>query len=276
MAYTKEQLQLIAQQLSGAYREAETEITTRLLEANLTDWQRARAAQQLAAIEDVLVELGEVTETWRETHVGNIYRESLAQADAALQAAGKQLPMEEFGALHTESIRIIGENLAVNLAETRVMVGRRVDDVFRRAGLNALQRATALGETRRQATQRLLDELTEGGISSFTDRAGKTWNLGTYAEMHARTTSMEATNLATENRMAEMGEDLVKISSHAGACPLCIPWEGKILSLSGASDEYPSVDEARAAGLFHPQCAHRPTPWIEGYSEIFEGKEQVA
>jgi len=272
MAYTKDQLELIAQQLAGAYREAEAEITTRLLEANLTDWQRARAAQQLAAIEDALVELGEVTQAWRETHVGNIYRESLAEADAALTAAGKQLPMEEFGALHTQSIEMIGENLAVNLAETRVMTWHRIQEPFRQAGLAAVQKATILGETRKQATQRMLDDLTENGISSFTDRAGKTWNLGTYAEMHARTTSMEATNLATENRMAEVGEDLVKISSHAGACPLCVPWEGKVLSLSGASDEYPSMDEARAAGLFHPNCAHRPTPWIAGYSEAFEGE----
>jgi len=266
MAYSRAQLELIAQQLAGAYREAEAEITRRLLAANLTDWQRARAAQQLAAIEDTLVELGEVTETWRETHVGAIYRESLSEADTALQAAGKQLPMEEFAALHTQSIEMIGENLAMNLAEVRVMVGRRVDDLFRHAGLNALQRATALGQTRKQATQRLLDELTENGISSFTDAGGKTWNLGTYAEMHARTTSMEATNLGTENRMAEVGEDLVKITSHAGACPLCIPWEGKVLSLSGSSDDYPSVDEARAAGLFHPNCAHRPMPYIEKYA----------
>lgn len=270
MAYSKAQLELIAQQLATAYREAEAEITMRLLQANLTDWQRARAAQQLAAIEDTLVELGEVTQTWRETHLGAIYRESLSEADTALQAAGKQLPMEEFAALHTQSIEMIGENLAVNLAEVRTMTWHRIQEPFRQAGLAAIQKATMLGETRKQATQRMLDELTENGISSFTDAGGKTWNLGTYAEMHARTSSMEATNLATENRMAEVGEDLVKITSHAGACPLCIPWEGKVLSLSGGSDEYPSVDEARAAGLFHPNCAHRPTPWIEGYSEAFE------
>lgn len=272
MAYSTEQLQLIAQQLAGAYREAETEITRLLVQANLTDWQRARAAQQLAAIEDVLVELGEVTETWRKTHIGAIYRESLAEADAALTAAGKQLPMEEFGALHAESIRLMGEKLAVDLGDARVMVGRRIDNFFRQMGVRALQKATILGETRRQATQRMLEELIENGISSLTDAAGKMWNLGTYAEMHARTTAMEASNLATENRMAEVGEDLVKISRHPGACPLCIPWQGKILSLSGESDEYPSVDEARAAGLFHPNCAHRSTPWIPAYSEALEGE----
>jgi hypothetical protein len=39
-------------------------------------------------------------------------------------------------------------------------------------------------------------------------------------------------------------------------CELCRPWEGKVLSSSGTTPGYPTVAEARDAGLFHPGCTH--------------------
>ena len=35
-----------------------------------------------------------------------------------------------------------------------------------------------------------------------------------------------------------------------------VPWEGKILSLTGKTPNFPTLEEARAAGLFHPNCRH--------------------
>lgn len=46
-------------------------------------------------------------------------------------------------------------------------------------------------------------------------------------------------------------------------CPICRPWERRVLSISGAPG-YPSVDEARAAGLFHGNCRHSMAPYIKG------------
>jgi hypothetical protein len=71
-----------------------------------------------------------------------------------------------------------------------------------------------------------------------------------------RTKVVEARNRGMVNRMAENGYDLVQVTAHAGTCPICAPWEGKILSISGQSKEYDSVAEAEADGLFHPNCRH--------------------
>ena len=44
----------------------------------------------------------------------------------------------------------------------------------------------------------------------------------------------------------------------------CRPWEGKVLSISGADRRYPTVKEATSAGLLHANCRHRLTAYIEG------------
>jgi hypothetical protein len=67
---------------------------------------------------------------------------------------------------------------------------------------------------------------------------------------------MEAHLQGTANRLVEQGHDLVKISTHIGACPLCEPWQGKVLSITGKTKGYPTLEEAKAAGLFHPNCRH--------------------
>jgi len=267
--YSKAQLQVISGQLATAYREGEKAILQRIVEANLTDYQRARAVQQLELIRQHLDELGEYTTEWAQLHLPGMYAAGMNVADDSLARVPGVLPLPaEFGALHTESIKALGENLSMRMSDVLTVVGRRTDDVFRQAGLNALQEATILGETRRKATKRLVQDLLDKGITGFTDKAGREWALGNYAEMVARTTSREATNQGTFNRLAERGQDLVQISTHGGACELCEPWEGVILSMSGESDKYDALADAEAAGLFHPNCGHVPMPYSEKYAEI--------
>ena len=67
---------------------------------------------------------------------------------------------------------------------------------------------------------------------------------------------MEAHLQGTANRLVEQGHDLVKVSTHRGACEKCVPWQGKVLSITGKTSGYPTLEEAKAAGLFHPNCRH--------------------
>jgi len=260
--YSKAQLTEIASQLGTAYHEGEKEILRRIQAAELTVWQQARAQQQLLLIRDALDEMGEATVEWGQIHLPGLYQAGMDVANDVF----KKAPPEELAALHTESIKLVGENLAVRMDDGLSVVGRQVDDVFRQAALNSLQQATILGETRRQATKQMVQELLDQGVTAFVDKRGTQWSLGRYSEMVARTTSREAQTQGTVNRQAELGEDLVEISSHGGACPLCEPWEGQILSISGNSDKYDSLGNAEAAGLFHPNCLHVAMPYSERYA----------
>ena len=72
------------------------------------------------------------------------------------------------------------------------------------------------------------------------------------------------------DRQLEVGEDLVKVSSIGTTCPICMRWQGVVLSISGNSPKYHSVDEAKAAGLFHPNCKHTLGMYIP---ELDDGTE---
>ncbi len=264
MGYTREQIIRIGRQLGDAYRRGEIAIMDAVVNSLLTDWERARLIAQQQKIRAVLDELGEVEDDWSAMHIRPLYEEAIKDVNRAVRA-----PAEELSALHTTSIEILTESLSTRLGEARALVGRRVDDIFRQAGLRALQEKTILGDTARAAAKQIVNDLEERGITAFVDARGNQWNLSTYAEMVARTTSREACDLGLTNRMAELGEDLVQITQHEGSCPKCdaaIAAYGLIYSLSGNDTRYPSVDDGKGAGLWHPQCAHVKTPYIERYS----------
>ena len=52
--------------------------------------------------------------------------------------------------------------------------------------------------------------------------------------------------------------NLIYISAHPFACPLCMQWQGKYYTTDGRG-MYPSVEEALKGGLGHPNCKHVPT-----------------
>lgn len=265
MAYTDAQYEAIIQQLAGAYKLGERNMIRYITEANLDAYDAAVARRQLAQIQAMINELGTATQRWVGEHVPALYRSGMNIADAAMGSA----PMRELTVLHKESIQSIGENIALRMGDALVRVGRTTNDVFREAGLSALQQGTILGETRAQATVRMVADLQERGITAFVDKSGQQWSLSAYSEMVVRTESLEAVNGGMINRLAERGDDLVRVSQHADACPLCEPWEGEILSISGTSTEYAALDDARAEGFEHPNCGHRLLPYNPEY-DIFD------
>lgn len=49
-----------------------------------------------------------------------------------------------------------------------------------------------------------------------------------------------------------LGQDLLVLNGHPNSCPICASHQGKIYSISGLV--YPSIDEAEADGVGHPNC----------------------
>ncbi|WP_344144376.1 phage minor capsid protein, partial [Polymorphospora rubra] len=148
-----------------------------------------------------------------------------------------------------------------------------------------IQQAAAVsiagGQTRRQASQFAFQRFVDQGVTSFTDSIGRRWRLSTYAEMGVRTVTQRAAVQGQTDRLQSLGLDLVQISDSPRECPRCEPWEGKILSISGrlrgrvqvqsaVSNEMVwiyvagSLAEARAAGLFHPNCTHSARSYLPG------------
>jgi hypothetical protein len=178
------------------------------------------------------------------------------------------------------------------VADTRPVyarITRAVTDAYR----NVINRASSSvllgGLTRRQASQRALDQFADQGISSFTDSAGRNWEMASYAEMAVRTITGRAAIEGHTDSLLAIGQQLVMVSDSPLECPLCRPWEGEILVINGGDGPQTlrlpditapsklfrppptvavhvagSLTEARAAGLFHPNCRHSLSAYMPG------------
>ena len=161
-------------------------------------------------------------------------------------------------------------------------------DVYHDAVYDALDEtrgglpATSTSFSRLQAAQKALDKLTAQGVTGFTDKAGKNWNLASYVEMATRTAVSQRYDDLQSSALQAAGVDLVftYTVSTEGSCDACLPWLDKVLSLSGdtvgnvsVNDAggsavshmvAGSVDEATAAGWRHPSCRCEMTGFVDG------------
>ncbi len=93
----------------------------------------------------------------------------------------------------------------------------------------------------------------------FVDNSGRAWENARYFQMMVRTNAMKVWNASFQDSLAEAGYDLARISTDGDAdCDICAAWEGMIIDISGKyKGKYPTEADARAAGVFHPNCTHR-------------------
>lgn len=147
--------------------------------------------------------------------------------------------------------------------------------------LRALNTATASAatgaESRRVALRRAIAQLAENGIYGFVDRAGRHWSPEAYVNMDMVTTIHNASIEAVRARQQEYGSNIFQISAHAGARPLCYPyqrwicsWEresGVFVDGRGVAHPYRSIYDTsygQPAGIFGINCGHFAQPQIAG------------
>lgn len=135
-------------------------------------------------------------------------------------------------------------------------------------------------ENRTKALRKCIRKLNDAGIVGYYDRLNRAWTAEAYVNMSIRTTVHNTYIQSIKTRQQEYGSDVFQVSSHAGARPLCYPYQGKFYSWSGRSGEitlgdgkkYPfepiSVTSyGEPAGLFGINCGHVPYPMINNVSE---------
>ncbi|QWS68124.1 MuF-like minor capsid protein [Gordonia phage VanLee] len=154
---------------------------------------------------------------------------------------------------------------------------RSTDDVFRKVVAQVVATPVTTERERLDAVQVALDRLTRQGITGFVDRAGRRWNMTSYLEMATRTALRRAAEDWYAHELEKVGVDLVVVSEHPAPAPQCAPFQGRVLSLTGASvgpvgvsatgeliDVVASLAEARRRGYNHPNCRHHLLPFIAG------------
>lgn len=173
---------------------------------------------------------------------------------------------------HTQFFGVFRGAAYYSLEDKPLQIMRKSMDIYRNVavmvGENNFQEIDVL--TRRQLSQKLLNEFANKGLQSITYKNGRRVSIDSYCEMLGRTLTGRCALQASINRYIERGYNLGIVSAHFRACPFCTPYEGKILSMDGMSNKHESIYDAELQGLFHPNCKHSISPYFEGLTVPFE------
>lgn len=204
-------------------------------------------------------------------------------AEGAKQAANDSNVQPSFFGVNQRRIDSLTQdvNLQLHTAESASL--RLMDDVYRQTVFRAELAASTGSVTMEQAVDMAVKDFLASGINCIQYRNGRMVNIATYAEMAIRTASIRSFLRGEADRRAQLGIDTVLVSQYGACSDTCLPWQGKVYiddvwgtfggersATSGKSRNekwYPLLSVAVAAGLFHPNCRHTLSTWIEGVSK---------
>lgn len=144
-------------------------------------------------------------------------------------------------------------------------VVRTVDQVGKPTLLSALDAVTR--------------EFKQTGVVATITTNNRQIKMSNYIELNAIEFSQEMLFLGEGAKAEEAEIYTVYISKHTSPCPLCRPWEGKILIddvyRGGKPDgKHELLSTAIKEGLAHPNCRHHFLPYLEGVDVIPETEKK--
>jgi hypothetical protein len=266
--------------LAEMYRRVMLELKERAQQRLVSDARKLTAEAGRARllereVAQILRELDDEAAQWIAENIPKNYLKGMRRAELGFAeigaGAGEVTPL-----VHQEAIQVLVNDLQDDLLDVTERMERGYRMLTRKTQLSAAQdklitdkvaRGIAEGKARREVSREIKKQL----IDEYADKIlinGKHYRIDQYAELVARTRTAAAQTAGTVNRVLDAGEDLVMVSNHGCDCDICAPYEGKVFSISGASNRYPRLT---AEPPFHPNCKHGLAPFIE---ELASGAER--
>ena len=170
--------------------------------------------------------------------------------------------------------------------EARVKQGclRYMSDVYRKTILRTATAMNAGGMSMHTAVDEATADFLAQGINCIRYANGRLVNIASYAEMALRTCNTRAMLMGEAKQRERMGIDTVLVSQYGACSDTCLPWQGRVyiddvfqrydglrtgsFGISRNGKQYMLLSVAIKAGLFHPNCRHTITTWIEGVSTM--------
>jgi hypothetical protein len=274
----------LADQVALIYSDAELQLITMIAERlerglDAPDW----ALQQLIEVNQLGVEargllykLTPQVAAAIEQAIAQAQAIGIAGADADIRTltGGGVVTASAAGVVDTAAVAALAGETLTAVTSTHSGILRSVDDIYRNVVAEVTGRTVTGVATRREITQQALNKFAAQGVTGFRDKAGRNWKLDTYAEMATRTSTLRAMKQGHTDRLVQRGYDMVRVSAHPAPAPQCHPYEGKILSLTGSTENgrhtvenvrtgrpmtvtvMASMAEAEAKGLHHVNCRH--------------------
>lgn len=124
-------------------------------------------------------------------------------------------------------------------------------------------------EQQTEAMQQFVSERFLNGIQAAQYlRNGKavSMNFSAYMDLILTSAQNEIENISSLNFATNNGYDLVQMTQHFNSCAICMPYQGRVYSISGKNPDYPYLYDTPWSEMFqnfHPNCRHLLNPWVE-------------
>lgn len=287
MAVSPDDAEDLAADIANAYGDAEVGLLGRIaqfigLGLNLDSWESDRRDGAGLVRRTIGRIVGALTKRGRKAAskaAQEAERRGVARADGELGALADSLPPPS-GVHAKQGAAKMGDDLG----KVEQAMANQAMSAYHRVISQVSTLVEAGTATRLQAAAKALNMFANEGITGFTDKSGRKWELRTYVEMAVRTHVANVMVDAHTARIESAGVRLVMVSQAPYECDLCKPWEGKILEIGGPDGPHQvtvnnpmgrgtvtvrvagSLAEARSKGLFHPNCRHSIEAYLPGVS----------
>ena len=191
-----------------------------------------------------------------------------------------QLGGSFFGLNHRKLDALI-KSTKNDMKDVKYATLRMANDQYRQIIYKAQVFANTGAGTIKQAIDMASKDFLTRGFNCIEYSNGSRHNIADYCDMAIRTANKRA-NLMGEGKMRKkLGNPLVYISKHGGACDKCTPWEGRVyiddVWSGGTEDDgkYPLLSTAIEGGFLHPRCHHGVNTYYEGINDEPEDVTKV-
>lgn len=279
-----------AQAIANAYADAELAILSRIKQyleqgIDVPEWEQ----QQLANVQQLRFL---ATSTVGETNNNIAYFISQTM-DEAYDAGGASAFSDMYDSVESisavsslarkQAVAAIAREVTTAITGASNSILRQIDDTYRNIVSQSVSLVTAGGMTRRQATQKAINQFLGNGLTVAPAGRGQ-MNIADYTQMAVRTGTARASIEGHLDAMAVNGLSLVYINAGPRHCELCNDWTGKVLKARGVGsgtltmvdavtggrvtvEVAGSLDDARSAGWGHPNCRCSVSAYIPGASK---------
>lgn len=211
-------------------------------------------------------------------HIKDQFKEGASRTNKEAIKAGfikkedSQLGGSFFGLNHRKLDALI-KSTKEDMKDVKYATLRMANDQYRQIIYKAQVYANTGAGTVKQAIDMATKDFLARGFNCIEYKDGTKHNIADYCDMAIRTANKRA-NLMGEGEMRKkLGNSLVYVSKHGGACDKCTPWEGRVYIddvWSGGTEKdgkYPLLSTAISGGLFHPRCHHGVSTYYEGIND---------
>lgn len=182
-----------------------------------------------------------------------------------------------------DRLRALIDEIQHNEARVGQASLRYMDDVYRQTILRTAVALNAGGMTYQKAVDEATKDFLNRGINCVEYADGRQVNIASYAEMALRTCATRAMLMGEARKREALGIDTVLVSQYGACSDTCLPWQGRVyiddvfqdydgprggsFGVSRNGRQYMFLSIAMKGGLFHPNCRHTISTWVEGISQ---------